>query len=149
MKLPQKIETIPGYIYSNDGTMVKVKTTDNDTVWSIKKMASQSDIYGRSIQVDICERSLSDEYFIDLTERDTQLAFQKHGLTYIAEPFSGTVLEQFKINRTDLNPFEQRWIDIHKPFVFRYDEAPTAPILPTLPTLTTMPKLKLKRKFPV
>jgi SAM-dependent methyltransferase len=144
MKLPQKIETIPGYIYSNDGTMVKVKTTDNDTVWSIKKMSSQSDIYGQSIQVDIFERPLSDEYFIDLTERNTQLAFQKHGLTYIAEPFSGTVLEQFKINRVDLNPFEQRWIDIHKPFVFRYDEAPTAP-----PILPTIPKLKLKRKFPV
>ena len=142
MKLPEKIESIPGYIYSNDGTTVNVKSVSNDNiVWSIKKIAHRVDsIYGQNIQVDIFERPLSDEYFIDLTERNTQLAFQKHGLTYISEPFSSTVLEQFKVNLADLNPFEKRWIDIHRPFVFRYDEIQTVP---------SIPKLKLKRKQPI
>ena len=144
MKLPEKTESIPGYVYSNDGTTVSVRNTANeDTVWSIKKIAPMVEgIYGQNIQVDIFERPLSNEYFIDLTERHTQMAFQKHGLTYIAEPPFPTdaCLEQFKVNRADLNPFEQRWIDIHRPFVFRYDEIQTVP---------SMPKLKLKRKLPV
>ena len=139
-KLPVKSETIPGYIYNNDGKSVSVKSTSGETVWAIKSTNEPTQgIFGKQIEVDIFERPLSAEYFIDLADDQTQQAFQNYGLTYVPTAESSSPLEQFKVNLTELNPFEQRWINIHRPFVFRYQEKAIGS--------ASAPKLRLKRKL--
>jgi hypothetical protein len=142
--LPKQADRIPGFTYEG-GPCIRVQTAQpqtvqTQTVWSIARSPDADvegrSIYGNAITVDIAERPLSHEYYINLDHPDVRAVFRQYGFVYVEE--SGWIrkptLFQFKTDRAKLNPFEQRWIDIHRQFVFKYD--PDAAVAPVVKKMT-------------